>query len=275
MPACLGICRVALVLAFSVGTGHARHVQTSSRAGRLQCIRCAENHKRLKSPGTCGMVHSSPPRSSAANFLATLLLAIDPADAFNLPGQALRRGPYTSVLPVNGRRSCTLLSKLELPEDIQLNAKLAIGDVVLIFAFSFAKTLGDIILSPTFPGWLAPARTDPKRLSATFGFADGWVACWIAACFLTNAFPPPFLQTEDSTTQAITRIGPTAALYTFGLAMALRLVGVLIAPYVFDVMPEALPAPLQINVDNAVAAVLLGAYMVFWRDIASKYWWNF
>lgn len=64
-------------------------------------------------------------------------------------------------------------------------------DVMIIFAFSFARTLCTVLLSAEFSeagGWLAPPIVDPDKMSATLSFAATCASLWVAGGGISGAF---------------------------------------------------------------------------------------
>ena len=151
----------------------------------------------------------------------------------------------------------------------EVDVKLVAADATLIFAFSFARTLSTILVSPDFgtaaePGWLAPIRTplDPdfnfERASATLYFAGEWAVCWIAAGVLLATFASG---SADSTR----RCGPEGALRTAGLSTAFLAALALAGSAIFA--PGLPPAALQLSVDNVAGSLGIGITLVAWRKL--------
>ena len=154
------------------------------------------------------------------------------------------------------------------PEE-EIDLKLVAADATLIFAFSFARTLSTILVSPDFgtaaePGWLAPIRTplDPdfnfERASATLYFAGEWAVCWIAAGVLLATF-------ASGSADATRRCGPEGALRSAGLSTAFLAAFVLAASAIFT--PGLPPASLQLSLDNVAGSLGIGITLVAWRKL--------
>ena len=186
---------------------------------------------------------------------------------------ALSSWPLAMQSPSRRMQSLSRRMRSRPPVCIQpkeeVDLKLVAADATLIFAFSFARTLSTILVSPDFgtaaePGWLAPIRTplDPdfnfERASATLYFAGEWAVCWIAAGVLLATFASG---SADSTR----RCGPEGALQCVGLSTAFLSVFVLAALAIFA--PALPPASLQLSVDNVAGSVGIGIMLVAWRKL--------
>lgn len=141
-----------------------------------------------------------------------------------------------------------------------LDEKLVAADVTLIFAFSFARTLGTILTSPTFPGWLAPITADPVRLGTTIQFASLWTVFWVLASTFTGAFDPGI----DA--QARSNVGPVSAGKTFALATALYAA----ACTGVSIFSEFQPPALQLDLNNVEGALGLGLSLAAWRAVLQE-----
>ena len=91
----------------------------------------------------------------------------------------------------------------------EVNTKLLAADATLVFAYSFARTLANVLIAPDFPGWLAPVTADPLRLSTTVGFAGSWALAWACSGLLLGAFSASL--DEESTRRVGARGAATAA----------------------------------------------------------------
>lgn len=204
-------------------------------------------------------------RAMAARTLVLLAMLCDSACAVAVHSSSARRGAR-----LQGGAPCTRSRPLvcRLPED-EVDLKLVAADATLIFAFSFARTLSTILVSPDFgtaaePGWLAPIRTplDPdfnfERSSATLCFAGEWAVCWIAAGVLLATFASG---SADSTRLC----GPEGALQCAGLSTAFLVAFVLAASALCA--PELPPAALRLTLDNVAGSLGIGITLVAWRKL--------
>ena len=150
---------------------------------------------------------------------------------------------------------------------LSIDSKLLVADTTLVFAFSFARTLANILVSPDFEGWLAPVNADPVKLAATVGFAGAWSAAWCIAGVLLNTFDPGVSE------ESIRRVGPRGATSCFALAFAFWCIPSLVAIATGDAMTVPLPQELCLSVENVEAALGIGIGLIAWRallaDVAS------
>ena len=140
-----------------------------------------------------------------------------------------------------------------------VDTKLLAADTTLIFAYSFARTLGTVLSDPAFPGWLAPIRSDPDRLANTFNFASSWAVAWIAAALLTGAFTTGLDDGE--------RVGLKGAALTFLAASAFWCGAALLQGALAgggDVTLLPVPA-LSLSVETGEAAIGVGSCLLVWR----------
>ena len=144
--------------------------------------------------------------------------------------------------------------------EADVDTKLLAADTTLIFAFSFARTLCAILLSPEFPGWLAPVDADPIRLATTFGFAGSYAVLWVGAALALGSFAPGVDE------ESVNAVGVGGALRCFGLAAtAYCVLGLVLGLVAGDA--ELVPAALRLSVDNVEAVVGEGAALVAWRSL--------
>lgn len=66
--------------------------------------------------------------------------------------------------------------------------RLLIGDCVGLTAFATWKQLSAIVLSPTFPGWLAPLSFNPLRFIEFASFVLTLCGSWVAASLLVGNY---------------------------------------------------------------------------------------
>ena len=144
------------------------------------------------------------------------------------------------------RRCAPAIAMQSDPDDgIELPLLLA-TDVTLIFAFACARTLSQILLSPSFPGWSAPVAVEPGRLAATFGFAGACSVLWCAAGLVTRGYSIPANAYADA---ASTTMARTVACFV-GFYTLLGAVG-------FPATP--------LSIDQVGAAVGLALGLAAWR----------
>ena len=68
------------------------------------------------------------------------------------------------------------------------NFELLVGDGVLLLTFCAYKQIAALVISPAFPGWLAPLEFNPIRFAE---FASFWLTLtgtWVAVGLLTTAY---------------------------------------------------------------------------------------
>jgi hypothetical protein len=213
-------------------------------------------------------------RASMAARTALLLLAMlyDSSCAFAVHSStSARRGARPAGQLAQSRWLLCMRSRPPVcmqPEE-EVDSKLVAADATLIFAFSFARTLSTILVSPDFgtaaePGWLAPIRTplDPdfnfERASATLYFAGEWAVCWIAAGVLLATF-------ASGSADSSRRCGPEGALRCAGLSTAFLAAFVLAASAICA--PGLPPASLQLSLDNVAGSLGIGITLVAWRKL--------
>lgn len=158
------------------------------------------------------------------------------------------------AIPVTSRKSPAPPTMIVEPG---VDNKLLAADTTLIYACSFARTLSNILLDPSFPGWLAPIRSDPDTLWATLNLAGLWATLWILAGVALQAFSPGV---DAESTQAV---GPAGALRTFAAAGLCWLIvsGTLTA------VSEVAFTPLQLTASNIEAAAGFGIVLIAWRSL--------
>jgi hypothetical protein len=59
--------------------------------------------------------------------------------------------------------------------------ELLVGDCVALLCFALYKQIAAIVLSPSFPGWLAPLSFSPLRFAEFANFAAMLLASWVRA----------------------------------------------------------------------------------------------
>ena len=146
---------------------------------------------------------------------------------------------------------------------LEIDLKLAAADSTLIFAFSFARTLSEVLMSPEFPGWLAPITADPLRLSTTMNFAGGWAAAWAVACLYLDTFAAGV--DDDS----MRRIGPLGAVKSFALAVTLLGGAAFTAQELCS--PALAPPFLRLTLENVSASLGIGLALIAWRELVAPY----
>mmetsp|Transcript_5153 Transcript_5153/g.9957 ORF Transcript_5153/g.9957 Transcript_5153/m.9957 type:complete len:221 (-) Transcript_5153:697-1359(-) len=114
----------------------------------------------------------------------------------------------THLLPARMSRHRSSMCVCMLQDDDQL---LLSFDVTIIFAFAFARALGNVLLSPTFEGWLAPVAIDPMHMSETLGFAGGCALFWVLGGLLAGGFSYASTADEQSTVGSTLRTWLVAA----------------------------------------------------------------
>ena len=186
-----------------------------------------------------------------------LLLAVTAWQPHHAPWQP-HHAPH--ALARTRLRTSPVFAKLD-----EIDAKLLAADATLIFAFSFSRTLSNVLSSPDFPGWFAPIQADPQRLSTTMYFAGEWAVAWIAAGLVCGAFAPGVDE------ESMRRVGPRGALTTYVFA------GALLGGTAFAVTESCaqnlglVPPPLQITTENAFASLGIGLCLVAWREVVAPY----
>jgi hypothetical protein len=150
------------------------------------------------------------------------------------------------------------LARAPDPADDPVDAKLLAADVTLIFAFSFARTLSNILISPTFEGWLAPIRADPQRLATTLTFAASLSLTWVAIGVAFGNFSP------GVDVESTRRVGPAATARGFAAVAAawFALASCVAAGGVNAPALALTPANLQ-------ALVGVGILLVAWRSVVA------
>ena len=176
--------------------------------------------------------------------------------------------PPPSLAPLTlTQRTRPVVAKLAPDEGAPIDTKLLAADVTLIFAFSFARTLCNILISPDFPGWAAelqePLSADPERLAATINFSGIWASAWSASALALGAF------TADLDEASVRRVGAVGAAQSFAVAAGGLGTAAIAWPAVLgDVAPP--PPALLLSTDNALGALGLGAGLVAWRSLLAE-----
>jgi hypothetical protein len=149
-----------------------------------------------------------------------------------------------------------------------IDTKLLVTDTTLIFAFAFARTLCTILLSPDFPGWLAPISIDGLRFSSTLGFASIWSVLWsIAGVSLDGFFAPAEFTRDD---EGMRRVGFPGAARCLSLAATAYCTLALMARLVCADVDLDVPLPLRFNLDNVEASLGLGLGLIAWRSFLAE-----
>ena len=150
--------------------------------------------------------------------------------------------------------------------DNAIDSKLIAADATLIFAFSFARKLCSILLSPDFPGWWQelqePLSAEPQGLIDTLNFAGTWALSWTGSALVIGAYTP------DLDEQSVRRVGPVGAGYSFGLACGVCISAALAWPSLLGDL--SVPPALDLTLDNAEAAIGLGAGLIAWRALLAE-----
>ncbi|GFR44893.1 hypothetical protein Agub_g6237 [Astrephomene gubernaculifera] len=68
------------------------------------------------------------------------------------------------------------------------NAELVVGDAVAMVNFCLYKQIASIVLSPDFPGWLAPLHLNWTRFGEFCGLTATLTGTWVAAGLLLGAY---------------------------------------------------------------------------------------
>ena len=124
------------------------------------------------------------------------------------------------------------------------------------------KIGGEILLSPDFPGWLAPVTADPVRLSTTVGFAGSWALAWVSAGLVLGAFGTG--PGDEG------RVGPRGAAAAFATAAA---GWTAVAAAAALLLPDAPPA-LALSASNGEAALGIGVVLLAWRQLYADSGWG-
>ena len=138
-----------------------------------------------------------------------------------------------------------------------VDTKLLAADTTLIFAYSFARTLCNVLLAPDFPGWLAPIQADPIRLSNTFNFASSWAIAWISAALLTGAFGTGINDMQ--------RVGLRGAAITVSIAAAIWFSAAFIQDALVGNEGALLIPALSCSLETGQAALGIAASLLVWR----------
>ena len=203
-----------------------------------------------------------------AALLVTACAGMSPAPlrhaGFNLASRPCRRSAPRPAVHHPGPRAILAAQRHPSPQLVAngIDEKLVAADVTLIFAFAFARTLGQILTSPTFPGWLAPITADPVRLGTTIQFASLWTLFWVLAATVADAFDPGVDQ------EARRNIGPASAGRAFALAAALYATAAGGVSATFG--PDLLPPALQLDLNNMEGGLGLGLSLAAWRAVLQE-----
>lgn len=68
------------------------------------------------------------------------------------------------------------------------NWELLVGDGIALTAFALWKQISAIVLSPDFPGWLAPITFNPLRFLELLSFLSTLTGAWVLAALLTGGY---------------------------------------------------------------------------------------
>lgn len=115
------------------------------------------------------------------------------------PASQRARHPATIQFCLSGLPSAVLSSgrvRKRPPRQCQASAlftgrDLITGDALLLIAFCIYKQLASIVLSPSFPGWLAPLEFSPTRCTELVGFIITVAGTWVACGMLNGDYSDP------------------------------------------------------------------------------------
>lgn len=68
---------------------------------------------------------------------------------------------------------------------------LLVGDALLLTSFCIYKQLAAVVLSPYFPGWLAPLSFSPTRFTEFVGFLLSVAGTWMGCSVLNGDYGNP------------------------------------------------------------------------------------
>lgn len=116
-----------------------------------------------------------------------------------VPASQRARHPATIRFCLSGPPSAVLSSghvRTRPPRQCQASAlftgrDLITGDALLLIAFCIYKQLASIVLSPSFPGWLAPLEFSPTRCTELVGFIITVAGTWVACGMLNGDYSDP------------------------------------------------------------------------------------
>jgi hypothetical protein len=74
---------------------------------------------------------------------------------------------------------------------------LIVGDALLLTSFCIYKQLAAVVLSPSFPGWLAPLTFDATRFTELIGFIITVTGTWVACAMLNSDYSNPAASAEQ------------------------------------------------------------------------------
>lgn len=145
--------------------------------------------------------------------------------------------------------------------------QLAALDVSVIFAFSCARALGSVLISPDFEGWLAPISVEPIRFSDTLGFASYCSLLWVLGTLSVDGYSG--LAIEDTRTavgvafRSWLAAGAIYTVATFALAIGFDCcAGWFCADTSMWGRHELLLAP---DIPTVLGSIGLGLALISWR----------
>ena len=151
-------------------------------------------------------------------------------------------------------------------DSLELPALLA-TEVSIIFAYAFSRTLATILLSPDFPGWLAPVQTEPGRLMGTLTFAGVCSLLWVSNGILLRAF---CVDENRSATVAAKAAATTWAASCCSFALGNTALGSLCVELLCS---DALTAP-SLQLEDLEAIFGLGLGLTAWRYSYGSMTWR-
>ena len=158
------------------------------------------------------------------------------------------------VRTMGSRRSPASLTMCDGGSGDDFLPALVVADVTLTLAFTFSRTLAQILSSPSFAGWLAPVSLEPGRFEATMAFAGECSLLWVAAGFLVRGYA---LSSNANGAEAARTAGLTSAGFICGFLL-LGLAGV---------------QPLSIDQVGAACGLALGLSAWRWSYGSAENWW--
>lgn len=156
------------------------------------------------------------------------------------------------------------------------NPELLAGDCIALVSFALYKQIAAIVLSPNFPGWLAPLAFNPLRFAEFASFALTLLGSWVASAWISGGYrrqATADLQTVLTTTSVVWLTSMPVAAAQLVLVTAAENQTLVGGPGFAVSLPLAASGPGEPFV---TAAGVLGV-MAIWRCFYCIYldFWNF